>query len=95
MVKGAGIRGRMAGSERERGEGATKMKQPGFQNRRRDEVDFVEDKDKPFGAGICGSDLMFDFSRACAVRVASVKDVKNYVGGRENAFECFVICASG
>lgn len=70
------------------------MDEPGFEDGRGDEVDFVEDEDKEFGACV-GGDLAFDFSRSGSVRVAGVEDVENYVGGGEDGFEDFVKGVTG
>lgn len=44
MVKGAGIGRWMAGPERESREVMSKVDKPGFQDSRRDQVDFIEDE---------------------------------------------------
>ena len=49
--------------------------EPGFEDRRRDKVDFVENEEEAFRAAGCGNDLALDVARAGAVRIAGIEHV--------------------
>ena len=95
MVEGAGVGGWVAGSEGESGEVAAEVGEPGFEDGGGDEVDFIEDEDEAFGAGVCGGDFSLYFLGACAVGVAGVENVEEDVGGGEDGFEDFIEGAAG
>lgn len=95
MVVGAGVRCRGAGTEGECGVVAAEMEEPGLQNGRENEVDFVEDEDKAFGAAGEGGYLTFCGAGAGAVGVAGIEHVEEDIGGGEDGLEGFGEGAGG
>ena len=95
MVEYSCIRCWIAGADWQRGEEFPEVDEPGFQNGGRYEVDFVENEDQAFRAGVGGADLLFDSMRACFVGGAGVEDIEEDVRGREDGFKDFVVGAPG